>query len=104
MQNNKFRFFIILITVFTGLGILASILYAKQYKLYSCEEILKQVKVQFNNVEASYILHIPKTYQKFGIETKVFHGGITVNRDDKQVYYEFIADAFNGQVIDIFEI
>ena len=50
------------------------------------------------------ILHIPKTYQKFGIETKVVHGGITVNNDGKQVHYEFIADAFNGQVIDIFEI
>ncbi len=104
MQNNKFRFFIILLSVFTGLGIVASIVYAKQYKPYSCEEILKQVKAQFNNVEASYISHIPKTYQKFGIETKVVHGGITVNNDGKQVHYEFIADAFNGQVIDIFEI
>jgi len=32
------------------------------------------------------------------------HGGITVNNDGKQVHYEFIADALNGQVIDIFEI
>ncbi|MGO1760334.1 MAG: hypothetical protein ACTHY0_11660, partial [Mammaliicoccus vitulinus] len=95
---------ILIFSVFTGISVLASIIYFKQFKLYNCEEILKQVKKEFNNVEASYILHIPKTYQKFGIETKVVHGGISVNKDDKLVHYEFIADAFNGQVIDIYEI
>lgn len=104
MQNNKLRFVILIFSVLTGISVLASIIYFKQFKLYNCEEILKQVKKEFNNVEASYILHIPKTYQKFGIETKVVHGGISVNKDDKLVHYEFIADAFNGQVIDIYEI
>lgn len=104
MQNNKLRFVILISSIFTGLGVLATIIYFKQFKLYNCEEILNQVKKEFNNVEASYILHIPKTYQKFGIETKVVHGGISINKNGKPIHYEFIADAFNGQVIDIYEI
>lgn len=104
MQNNKLRFVLLCFSIFTGVGMLATYIYFKQFKFYNCEDILKQVKKQFTNVEASYILHIPKTYQKFGIETKVVHGGITVNSEGKSVNYEFIADAFNGQVIDIYEI
>nr|WP_263312967.1 hypothetical protein [Mammaliicoccus sp. Marseille-Q6498] len=104
MQNNKLKFVILLFSIFTGLGVFVTYIYFKQFKHYNCEEILKQVKSKFNNVEASYILHIPKTYQKFGIDTKVVHGGVTVTKDNKPVHYEFIADAFNGQVIDIYEI
>lgn len=104
MQNNKLRLVMLLFSIFTGLGILTALIYFKQFKHYSCEEILKQVKSQFNDVEGSYILHIPKTYQKFGIETKVVHGGVTINKNGNPVHYEFIADAFNGQVIDIYEI
>ncbi|GGI40455.1 hypothetical protein [Mammaliicoccus stepanovicii] len=104
MQNNKLRLIITIISLITGLGAIGTYIYFKQFKYYNCEDILQQVKSQFNNVETSYILHIPKTYQKFGIETKVVHGGISVTKNNKPIHYEFIADAFNGQVIDIYEV
>lgn len=104
MQNSQFRYLFIFLSVATGFAAIFTLIYRKQFKYYNSEDILKQVKSRFNNVEASYILHIPKTHQKFDVETKVFHGGITTIYNDQPKNYEFIADAFSGQIIDIYEI
>ncbi|MGV3244232.1 hypothetical protein [Staphylococcus sp. 11261D007BR] len=71
---------------------------------YSPEQLIESVKSYFKNVTGSYIVYEPTTYQKFGIEYEIYKGGISAERNGQIYHYEFIADAYNGQVIDIFEI
>ncbi|EKU50257.1 hypothetical protein [Staphylococcus massiliensis] len=76
----------------------------KNYQMYNPDKIIKEVKSTFHDVEASYIVKQPSTYSKFGIEYEVFQGGITARLNNKLTHYEFIADAYSGQLIDIKEI
>ncbi|MFK4997395.1 hypothetical protein ACI2OX_07100 [Bacillus sp. N9] len=46
----------------------------------------------------------PENYQKSAIQTKVYRGGITCNKDGTREQFEFIADAYTGTVIDIYPI
>ncbi|EJO7156431.1 hypothetical protein NRV24_000514 [Staphylococcus pseudintermedius] len=73
-------------------------------KYISADKVIQSVNGYFRHVTGSYILYEPTTYRKFGIEYEVYKGGITAERHGKTFNYEFIADAYNGQIIDIIEI
>ncbi|WP_258007259.1 hypothetical protein [Staphylococcus sp. 17KM0847] len=71
---------------------------------YPADKVIDSVKAYFKNVTGSYIVYEPTTYRKFGIEYEVYKGGITAIRNNEVYHYTFIADAYDGQVIDIIEI
>ena len=71
---------------------------------YPAEKVITSVKDYFQNVTGSYIVYEPTTYRKFGIEYEVYKGGVSAVRNGKTYHYTFIADAYNGQVIDIVEV
>ncbi|AVQ34566.1 hypothetical protein C7J88_03395 [Staphylococcus muscae] len=71
---------------------------------YPAEKVIESVKSYFQNVSGSYIVYEPTLYRKFGIEYEVYKGGISTTRQGKVMHYTFIADAYDGQVIDIIEV
>ncbi|ARJ50032.1 hypothetical protein [Staphylococcus lutrae] len=80
------------------------VLYKNKQKYIAADKVIENVKGYFKHVTGSYILYEPTTYRKFGIEYEVYKGGISAERQGKTFNYEFIADAYNGQIIDIIEI
>ncbi|MCS4485317.1 hypothetical protein [Staphylococcus americanisciuri] len=71
---------------------------------YPAEKVITSVKDYFQNVTGSYIVYEPTIYRKFGIEYEVYKGGISAMRNGKIYQYTFIADAYDGEVIDIIEV
>ncbi|AVP37331.1 hypothetical protein DOS70_06065 [Staphylococcus felis] len=97
----------LLLPIAVGLALAGSYFYVlnmNKTHYYPAEKIIKSVRSYFKDVSGSYILYEPTTYRKFGIEYEVYKGGISAERNGKVYNYEFIADAYNGQVMDIFEI
>lgn len=71
---------------------------------YPAEKVIESVKEYFQDVSGSFIVYEPTLYRKFGIEYEVYKGGISAIRNGKTYQYTFIADAYDGQVIDIIEV
>ncbi|MBI5974270.1 hypothetical protein [Staphylococcus canis] len=97
----------LLIPVAIGTALASSYFYVlnrNKSQYYPADKIIDSVRSYFKDVTGSYILYEPTIYQKFGIEYEVYKGGVSAERNGKVYNYEFIADAYNGQVIDIYEI
>lgn len=69
--------------------------------------VLENVKALFTEdgpVEGSWIELQPVNAERFGQKQPVYYGGISRKEDGKLVQYEFIADAENGRIIDLYTI
>ncbi len=81
-----------------------SYVFSRRYRLKNPYQLLEDVKDKFNGVESSFIVYTPERYRKFGVETEVFRGGVTTNFDNYREEFEFIVDAYTGQLIDCLEV
>jgi predicted small secreted protein len=73
----------------------------------SAEKVLARVKEAFNKegtIEGSWIQMKPEEYQKFGIETTIYKGGVSRRRNGELEQYEFIADASTGTIMDVYRL
>jgi predicted small secreted protein len=91
-----------------GAGVIAGY-FAKEALRKNCliseEKVLADVKNAFKQtgqVDGSWIKFQPEEFEKHGIKTKVYRGGISRKQDGESKQYEFIADAYTGTIIDIF--
>ena len=81
-----------------GLGLLsgvASTIWYHRKKTLSADEVLHQIKESFlkeGSIEGSWISFEKEPTRKFAIHSKAYR---------EVVYYEFLADAYTGTVLDI---
>lgn len=71
------------------------------------KDVLESVKALFTKdgpVEGSWIELQPVNADRFGQEQAVYYGGVSRKEDGKLIQYEFIADAENGRIIDLYAI
>ncbi|TDM07670.1 PepSY domain-containing protein [Macrococcus lamae] len=85
-------------------ALVAGYLFSRRYRLMNPELLLEDMKKKFNGVESSFIVYTPERYKKFGVETQVYRGGVTTNFDNYKEEFEFIVDAYTGQLIDCVEM
>ncbi|MDJ1111584.1 MULTISPECIES: hypothetical protein [Macrococcus] len=64
------------------------------------KKVLDQTKHAYKDVTGSAINYTPEKIHKFGSITHVYRGMINT----KTTTYEFIADCYSGELIDVFEI
>lgn len=90
-----------------GLGLLSGVATALWYnrnKTMSADEVLATIKEAFldeGSIEGSWISFEKEPTRKFAIHSKAYRGGISRIEDGEVVYYEFLADAYTGTVLDI---
>ncbi|GGB02821.1 hypothetical protein ERX37_00800 [Macrococcus hajekii] len=82
------------------LTLLTGYLFAQRYQLKSPDKVLTGIKQLYHDVEASYINYHPENYKKLGLETLIYKGGISTPEGS----YEFIANAYTGELLDTKEM
>lgn len=93
-----------------GAGIIAGYFASEAVRkncLISEEKVLADVKNAFKQtgeVDGSWIKFKPEEFEKHGIKTKVYRGGISRKQDGDSQQFEFIADAYTGSVIDVYPV
>ena len=73
----------------------------------SADRILNNVKDQFKEdspIEGSWIEMTKVPWKKYSYDTKVYYGGISRMENGKVAQYEFVADAYTGALMDIYEV
>ena len=88
------------------LGILSFILMNRN-KASNPDRILKEVQKKFRKegvIEGSWIEMTKVPYLNHSYQNEVYYGGLSFSEEDKIKHYEFIADAHDGNIIDIYEI
>lgn len=69
--------------------------------------VLDEIKKDFSKkakVKASWIDYDPTEYHSFDSRPLVYQGGITVEQDGQTKVYQFVADIYSGDIIDIFQV
>lgn len=107
MNSKKESSFAGLLLLATGtlLGIAGSMLW-RELRLKQPEEVLTFVKKQFETqgtVTGSWIDYDPVEYDVYESRPLVYYGGISRQEDTGITTYQFICDAYTGDLIDIFE-
>jgi len=93
-------------TLAFGLGMLAQNQISKR-KTINSDDILKKVKKEFKKegpIEGSWIEMTKVPWKKFAYETDVYYGGISRKEENQLIQYEFIADAYSGNLIDVYPV
>jgi len=101
----KFRNLAIGVAIGFACGFVAKSL-INDYQKQSPDDILEAVKQSMSHtgkIIGSWILMTPELFERNGIQTQVFKGGLTRIVDDEQKQYEFFADAKTGTLIEIIE-
>ncbi|MFV0560197.1 MAG: PepSY domain-containing protein [Enterococcus sp.] len=83
---------------------IASMFYYQKNKSISADKVLQSVKDAFleeGPIEGSWIVFEKEPLRKFAVHSKIYRGGISRIEDTQIIYYEFIADAKTGTVLDI---
>jgi predicted small secreted protein len=73
----------------------------------NADKILNNVKEQFREdgpIEGSWIEMTKVPWKKYSYDTDVFYGGISRKENGKIAQYEFVADAYTGALMDIYEV
>lgn len=96
-----------LILVATGalVGVAATLL-VKEFKPKHPSLVLEQVKQTFQengSITGSWIDYDPIEYDLFDSLPLVYLGGISKQEGEEIVTFNFVADAYTGDIIDIFE-
>ncbi|EHJ08257.1 PepSY domain-containing protein [Staphylococcus simiae] len=72
-------------------------------KRYNPVKVLNEVKSYFMNVTGSYIVYEPFVHPETDKYRLVYQGGITTIKHGNPIHYDFYADAYTGEVINIVE-
>lgn len=73
----------------------------------NADKILNNVKDQFREdgpIEGSWIEMTKVPWKKYSYDTDVFYGGISRTENGQIAQYEFVADAYTGALMDIYEV
>ncbi|WP_165004405.1 MULTISPECIES: PepSY domain-containing protein [unclassified Enterococcus] len=84
-------------------GVASTILYHRK-KALTADQVLAQIKESFleeGAIEGSWISFEKEPIRKFAVRSNAYRGGISRVEDGEIVYYEFLADARTGTVLDI---
>lgn len=76
-------------------------------KAVNPDRVLNQVKNDFRAdgpIEGSWIEMTKVPWSKYAYQTEVYYGGISRIEGGKLKHYEFIADAYSGTLVDLYEI
>lgn len=71
------------------------------------DKILNNVKEQFKAegpIEGSWIEMTKVPWNKYSYDTDVYYGGISRLENGEVIHYEFVADAYTGSVMDIYNV
>ncbi len=96
-------YFTFIFSFLSIIGVMYLIHRQLHHHVFQSEKTLAEVKTYFRNVVGSYILNETVTYETSEGTFTVYQGGITTQSNDKRTYYDFYADANNGEIIDIIE-
>ncbi|MEQ6388736.1 hypothetical protein RZN22_05345 [Bacillaceae bacterium S4-13-58] len=69
--------------------------------------VLNQMKEQFwenHRITGSWIYHKPLSLKKNSQDLTVYKGGIVHKVNDKELKFEFLADAYTGELIDAYDV
>lgn len=72
-------------------------------KRYNPVKVLNEVKSYFMNVKGSYIVYEPFVHPETDKYRLVYQGGITTVKNGQNIHYDFYANAYTGEVINIVE-
>lgn len=107
MSQNKNNTLAGLLLLATGLVVgAAGALFYHENQPKKANLVLKEVKEQFQNqgtITGSWIDYEPVEYDLYDSKPLVYVGGISRKEDDELVTYNFIADAYTGEILDIYE-
>ncbi|MDT2767540.1 PepSY domain-containing protein [Globicatella sulfidifaciens] len=107
MSQNKNNTLAGLILLATGLVVgAAGALFYRENQPKKANLVLEDVKEQFQNqgtITGSWIDYEPVEYEVFESKPLVYLGGISRQEADGIVTYNFIADAFTGEILDIYD-
>lgn len=107
--NQKEKQLLISVVAFLlsfGLVILVYMLATSDNKIKS-QKVLQSVKGSFKAdgpIEGSWIEMTAVEYDHNGEQTKVYYGGITRTEEGVINQYEFIADAYTGEILETFKL
>lgn len=71
------------------------------------DRVLDHVKRDFRldgPIKGSWIEMTKVPWSKYSYQTDVYYGGLSRLEDGQSKHYEFIADAYSGNIMDIYEI
>lgn len=107
MNNNKSNTLTGLLLLATGLvvGVASTILY-RENKPKNANVVLEAIKQQLaesGEITGSWIDYQTIEYDVFDSKPLVYMGGISRKEADTIITYTFIADAFTGEILDIYE-
>lgn len=108
-QKNDKQFLLLTITgmmISFILGFLTFLIVEKNTPV-NADKILNNVKGQFKDdgpIEGSWIEMTKVPWKKYSYDTDVYYGGISRMEEGKVAQYEFVADAYTGALMDIYEI
>ncbi|MFP7476680.1 hypothetical protein SFC28_10445 [Staphylococcus hominis] len=75
----------------------------KNKKVKNPDRILEEVKSYFMDIKGSYILHEPLQNKEQYLNRLVYQGGITQNKNNRDIEYTFYADAHTSEILTIEE-
>lgn len=107
--NQKEKQLLISVVAFLlsfGLVLIVYMLATSDNKMKS-QKVLQSIKDMYKAegpIEGSWIEMTAVEYEHNGVETKVYYGGITRTEDGVINQYEFIADAYTGEVLETFKL
>lgn len=102
--NNKERqlFIGVIVSILSfGLFYILYTVFIEKHKMKG-QQVLKSVKSTFKEqgpIDGSWINMTAGTYDHYDDVIEVYYGGITRTEQGEQVQYEFIADAYTGDIL-----
>lgn len=107
-KENKNYGLLILISFILSFFIGAlSFFFIDRHTAVNPDSVLDQVKNSFRKegpIEGSWIEMTKVPWSKHALQTDVYYGGLSRKEDGKIKHYEFLADAYTGSLLDIYEI
>ncbi len=76
-------------------------LWFKKHQPIHPQEIIRQLHIQFDNVSFISIDYQTSTRKLLGMNCEVYTGLLHAKKDGDTERYQFIADAFTGEIIEI---
>lgn len=106
-QNKKYYSLILLSFILSFFIGALSFFLIDRHRAVNPDSILDQVKSSFRKegpIEGSWIEMTKVPWSKHALETEVYYGGLSRVEEGKIKHYEFLADAYTGSLLDIYEI
>ena len=73
-----------------------------KHRLLRSDEVLTKVKSQIKNafaIDGAWIYSEPEQRKNGMLTQTVYRGGVTENKDEEAVHYDFVADAHTGTLL-----